>query len=95
MRDFVAAGRSWYSEKVLVEERGSSVPWGMIPANSGALGERGNLAEIAEPGSRRCGWGATVKTCPLSSISIGKWVERYREVVKYCPPCCFSQPLLP
>src|ERR1700729_1753563 len=49
---------SWYSEKVLVEERGPIVAWRVIPADSGALGERGNLAEIAEPDSGRCGWGA-------------------------------------
>ena len=41
----------WYSEKVLVEERGPVVARRGIPANSGALGERGNLAEIAEPDS--------------------------------------------
>jgi hypothetical protein len=42
----------WYSERVLVEERGPLVAWRVIPADSGAPGERGVFAEIAEPDSR-------------------------------------------
>ncbi len=52
------------------------VAWRVIPANSGALGERGIFAEIVCAGFAAGRLGGKVNTCSLSSVSIGKWMER-------------------
>ena len=76
-----------YPEKVLIEERGPYVPRRAVPASSGAPGERGGLAEADVPDSPAQRLGGKVNAYPLSFDS-ETWdrVERYREVVWYCPP---------
>jgi hypothetical protein len=55
------------------------VAWRGFPANSGALGEGATSPKSwSRFGAKRLG--GMANTCPLSSVSIGKWVGRYREV---------------
>jgi hypothetical protein len=73
-------------KKILVEEQGPSVARRVIPANPGASGERGNLAEIAArliEDSVRGGWGVwlTPAHCHSERGNATGRVERYREAV--------------